>query len=120
MTELVMYRYFCSERLAGAPASRLMGVVQSMAFCRHVLDMQELQPVLDSKRCAGAAKELDPKERKQASPLTVQELQKLHAVVDAGEDDWDTIFAGAALLCCYCRGRWGGPHEERERVPGLR
>ena len=107
MTELVMYRYFCSERLAGAPASRLMGVVQSMAFCRHVLDMQELQPVLDSKRCAGAAKELDPKERKQASPLTVQELQKLHAVVDAGEDDWDTIFAGAALLCCYCRGRWG-------------
>ena len=90
-----------------APASRLMGVVQAMAFCRHVLDMPEIQSVLDSKRCAGAAKELDPKERKQASPLSVQELQKLHAVVDAGEDDWDTIFAGAALLCCYCRGRWG-------------
>ena len=107
MKEITLYKFFCSERAAGAPASRLLGVMQAMAFCRHVLDMPELQPVLDSKRCSGVAKETNPKEKKQASPLTVQELLKLHSIVDEGEDLWDSIFAGAALLCCYCRGRWG-------------
>ena len=67
MTELNLYRYLCAEKMVGAPSSRLMGVIQPMAFCRHVLDMPETQALLDSKRCAGAAKELDPKERKQAS-----------------------------------------------------
>ena len=107
MKELTLYRFLCGEKTAGAPASRLMGILQAMAFCRHVLDMQELQPVLDSKRCAGVSKEVNPKERRQASPLTVKELLKLHSIVDEGEDLWDSIFAGAALLCCYCRGRWG-------------
>ena len=107
MAEITLYRFFCAERAAGAPPSRLMGITQAMAFCRHVLDMRELQPILDSKRCSGAAKELDPKERKQASPLAVRGLLKLHAIVDEGDDSWDAIFAGAALLCCCCRGRWG-------------
>ena len=63
--------------------------------------------MLDSKRCSGVAREVCPQERKQASPLTVAELLQLHAVVDEASDDWDAAFAGAALLCCYCRGRWG-------------
>eukprot|EP00435_Cladocopium_sp_Y103_P035983 s1997_g9.t1 len=107
MMELTFYRFLCSERMTGAPPSRLKGFLQAVAFCRHVLDVTELQSILDSKRCSGVAYEDCPKERKQASPLTVAELKKLHSVVDDGADLWDAAFAGAALLCCYCRGRWG-------------
>ena len=107
MDELTLYRFLCDQRSQGAPSSRLRGTLQAIAFCRHVLDMQELQPVLDSKRCSGVSRDACPKERKQASPLTVEELRKLHSVVDHGDDAWDAVFAGAALLCCYCRGRWG-------------
>ena len=107
MDELTMYRFLCDQRGQGAPSSRLQGTIQAIAFCRHVLDMQELQPILDSKRCSGVAREACPKERQQASPLTVEELRKLHSRLDDGTDVWDAVFAGAALLCCYCRGRWG-------------
>lgn len=107
MKEITFYRFLCHEESSGAPASRMKGFIQAIAFCRHVLDMAELQCILDSKRCSGVALESCPKERKQASPLTVLELNKLHEVIDTSEDLWDSVFAGAALLCCYCRGRWG-------------
>jgi hypothetical protein len=107
MKEITFYRFLCREEAMGAPASRLKGMIQAIAFCRHVLDVVELQCVLDSKRCSGVARESCPKERKQASPLTVCELNKLHVLVDTSSDPWDAVFAGAALLCCYCRGRWG-------------
>ena len=107
MREITFYRFLCSQKTEGAPASRLQGVMQAVTFCRHVLDMPELQTVLDSRRCIGVARETCPCERLQASPLTVAELLTLHAVVDDASDTWDAIFAGAALLCCYTRGRWG-------------
>eukprot|EP00435_Cladocopium_sp_Y103_P010383 s4375_g2.t1 len=107
ISELAFYRFLCSESMQGAPKSRLMGFVQALTFCRHVLDVVELQPVLDSKRCKGAAHDDNPRERRQASPLSVQELVKLHTIVEEATDGWDALFAGAALLCCYCRGRWG-------------
>ena len=107
MKEITFYRFLCREESMGAPASRLKGMIQAVAFCRHVLDVVELQCILDSKRCSGIARESCPKERKQASPLTVNELNKLHEMVDNSSDLWDAVFAGAALLCCYCRGRWG-------------
>ena len=107
MQEITFYRFLCHEASMGAPASRLKGFLQAVAFCKHVLDVGELQCILDSKRCSGVATETCPKERRQASPLTVLELRKLHEVVDDGSDPWSSVFAGAALLCCYCRGRWG-------------
>ena len=107
MTEITFYRYLCSESAQGAPPSRLQGLLQAIAFCRHVLDVTELQIILNSKRCSGAARETNVKERKQASPLLVSELLKLHSIVEESTDAWDAVFAGAALLCCYCRGRWG-------------
>ena len=67
----------------------------------------ELQPIMDSRRCKGTAHDENVRERKQASPLSVQELLKLHSMVEDPTDSWNALFAGAALLCCYCRGRWG-------------
>ena len=110
MAEITLYRFFCAEKVAGAPASRLMGIMQSMALCRHVLDMRELQPVLDSKRCAGAARQVDPKERKQASPLTVKELLKLHEIVDGDGDLWDAVICWSCFTVQLLPWTLGGPH----------
>lgn len=107
MSELVFYRFLCAELSMGAPTSRLRGYLQAITFCRHVMGVVELQPIIDSRRCKGATHEADVRERKQASPLSVQELLKLHAMVEEQTDSWNSLFAGAALLCCYCRGRWG-------------
>jgi hypothetical protein len=107
MSELVFYRFLCAESSMGAPTSRLRGYLQAITFCRHVMDVVELQPIIDSRRCKGTAHDENVKERKQASPLSVQELLKLHAMVEDPADSWNALFAGAALLCCYCRGRWG-------------
>ena len=51
MQELTFYRFLCAERMSGAPPTRLKGMLQAVTFCRHVLDMPELQGVLDSRRC---------------------------------------------------------------------
>ena len=61
MAEITLYRFFCAERAAGAPPSRLMGITQAMAFCRHVLDMRELQPILDSRDVQELRKSWTPK-----------------------------------------------------------
>ena len=63
MTEITFYRYLCSESAQGAPHSRLQGLLEAIAFCRHVLDVTELQVILKSKRCSGAARETNLKER---------------------------------------------------------
>ena len=105
--ELQFYKFLCNEIETGAPKSRLKGFYQAVVFCRHVLDMEELQPIISSKRCQGATADTEVVERKQASPLTVKELLLLHDIVENSEDDWNALFAGAALLCCYCRSRWG-------------
>ena len=46
-------------------------------------------------------------EKKQASPLLVVEVRRLHQLLDSSDDIWDRMFSGAALFCLYCRGRWG-------------
>ena len=107
MTEITFYRYCAQSLLKVRHLAGLQGLLQAIAFCRHVLDVTELQIILNSKRCSGAARETNVKERKQASPLLLSELLKLHSIVEESTDAWDAVFAGAALLCCYCRGRWG-------------
>ena len=57
MKELTCYRFMCLQQSEGAPASRLQGMIQALTFCRHVLDVVELQEVLDSKRCQGVSRE---------------------------------------------------------------
>ena len=102
-----MYNFICSERNGGAPVSRLKGFMQAVTFCRYVLEVQGLQPILNSARCKGATKAKTVKERVQASPLKVGELQKLHQILNNAGHIWDRIFSGAVLFCTYARARWG-------------
>ena len=105
--ESTMYLFLCCEREAGAPVSRLKGYMQAINFCRYVFDMTELEETVNSARCKGSTRQKHVVERRQASPLLVKEVSKLHDVLEHGTEQWNRLFAGAALFCLYSRARWG-------------
>ena len=102
-----LYEFYRHERQHGAPVSRIHGYNQAINFCVHILGADELQPCAKSKRCLGAAKSDDPKERVQASPLKVVELQTIHDTLHDSDSLWTSYFCGCVLLCTYARARWG-------------
>ena len=107
ISERDMYAFLCLERNAGAPASRLKGLMQAVTFCRYVLDMSDLEETINSARCKGTTRQTNITEKIQAAPLMVKEVRLLHEVLSKGEDIWFRLFAGAALFCLYARARWG-------------
>ena len=107
VSEKDFYAFLCHERNSGAPVSRLSGYMQAVTFCRYVLDIESLDGAVKSARCKGTAKVAVAVEKKQASPLLVVEIRRLHQLLDSSDDIWDRMFSGAALFCLYCRGRWG-------------
>ena len=107
VSEKDLYAFLCHERNSGAPVSRLSGYMQAVTFCRYVLDIESLEGAVKSARCKGASKAAVVVEKKQASPLLVVEVRRLHQLLDSSDDIWDRMFSGAAIFCLYCRGRWG-------------
>jgi len=102
-----LYQFYRDERHDGAPVSRIHGYNQAINFCLHVLGADDLKPCAESKRCLGAGKSDNPKDRIQASPLKVVELQKLHDTLNNSDSLWTSYFCGCVLLCTYARARWG-------------
>lgn len=107
VSERDFYAFLRHERNSGAPTPRLRGYLQAATFCRYVLDIEYLDNAVKSARCKATAKTANVVEKKQASALLVAEVRRLHQLLDSSDDVWDRMFAGAALFCLYCRGRWG-------------
>ena len=105
--EDVMYNYMSDSRAGGAKPSQLQSLREALIFVRHVLSMEQLEPFVKSRRCAGVVKG-QRKQRRKAPPLKVPELRKLHRLLgDEHSQLWDRMFAGACLACAYMRARWG-------------
>ena len=104
-TEAAVYEFFTLERNLGAPPSRLRSYMEALNFCRHILNMDELANVVNSRRCLGTTSSDVPHIVAQAEPLKVEELNLLHKVLQSGEP-WDRVFAGALLFATYSRSRW--------------
>ena len=105
-SETLFYAFLCEQRDLGAPQSRLAATVEAVRFVEHVLGFEITQDLL-SRRCLGSAKMVGPGPNKQASPLKVEELKVLHAVLSSTDYDiWDRNMAGAYLCCVYSRSRW--------------
>ena len=108
ISEKLFYEFLRDERSKGAPASRLKAYHEAVVFSRFVLGVSGLERAISSRRCLGAAKSDFPRDRKQAVPLTVEQLKILHAKLqNQGEDVWNRLFAGAVLCVVYARSRWG-------------
>ena len=68
--------------------------------------MLECDPLLRGKRCWGAATNDEPSQKRQASPLQVKELERLHEVLEKDPDTWNRMFCGTTLFMVYSRSRW--------------
>ena len=115
-SEETIYRFFQFERDHGAPPSRLKSYLEALAFCLYTFSMEELKPVVTSKRLHGCSIPAVPMAVVQASPLTVEELTKLHAVLWT-QGDWNSVFAGAVLFVVYARARWADAMHSSQLYP---
>ena len=104
--ESAFYAFLTRGRADGSSAAKRKSFMESVAFCHYVLGIQELLPIVRSRRCLGTTVAPLGTVIKQASPLRVRELVALHEVVMDASDLWDAVFAGAALFAIYARGRW--------------
>ena len=79
-----------------------------------MLGVVQLEPIINSRRCSGTAAANIHKTIKQSTPLTVEQLKKLHDVLSRDGEDWNKAFAGVTLFCVYARSRWmDAQHSEK-------
>lgn len=110
------YGFLNVERNNGAPPSRLKGAYESPVFARHVLGVEQFQPLIESRRCLGACGNDPFHVIKQASPLSVKQLFVLHGVLASDHELWNQMFAGMALFCVYARSRWSDAQHAEELI----
>ena len=104
--EQSLYTVLCDLRSDGAPPSRGKGILEAVAFVRYTMGIVECDELLKGRRCWGAATSDEPLQRKQASPLHVKELERLHHLLEHDADGWNRLFCGTMLFMIYARARW--------------
>lgn len=110
------YAFVKSESEAGAPTSRLKAYFEAVVFARHVLGVESLQKIIDSRRCYGACNAKQRSDPRQADPFTVKQMTILHEILRADSEAhaWDRLMAGMLLFCVYARSRWSdAQHAEK-------
>ena len=105
-SESQLYGILCELRNGGAPPSRGKGILEAVAFVRYTMGVTACDDLLRGRRCWGAATSDTPLQRKQASPLLVTELERLHNILEHDEDCWNRLFSGTVLFMVYARARW--------------
>ena len=100
------YAYLKKLEGEGAPKSRYSGLLEALAFVRHVVGVEEIDYLLKSRRCRGIGLVEEFKESKQAPALTVDQLLLLHLTLEGHAHAWTRHFAGCALIATYSRCRW--------------
>ena len=104
-SEAAMYQFFQHQRKGSAPPSRLKSYLEAIAFCLYTFGMDELKPLVVSRRLHGCTIADVPCAITQAAPLTVEEMTKLHTILQT-ECGWSSVFSGAVLFAVYARSRW--------------
>ncbi|CAE7243213.1 unnamed protein product [Symbiodinium sp. CCMP2592] len=103
-----VYKHMVAARAGGAKPAQMRALREALIFVRHVFSVEEIENVISSRRCLGAASRgARRKARQRADPLTLKNLRLLHSMLgDKSVPAWDRVFAGAALCCAYMRSRW--------------
>ena len=114
--EDAFYNFLKFESQRGAPASRLKAFFESVVFSRHVLGIEKLQTLIDSRRCLGAVSQKSLACPRQATPFSVLQLRKFHEVLRDGDEIWDRAMAGMILFCTYSRARWSDAQHAEELI----
>ena len=118
-TEEEFYNFLKTEPNKQASPSRLKAFFEAVVFARHVLGLEELQQVVVSRRCLGAASQKLKTCPRQADPFTVLQLKRLHEILRDSDELWDKAMAGMLLFCIYGRSRCADAQHAAEMVPDL-
>ncbi len=102
-TEDGSYNFLKAESREHAPASRLKGLYEAITFARHVLNVEPLQTILDSRRCLGAASTRELVVPNQSKPFTVKQLKTIHHELEHSPELWTRNMCGMLLFCVYAR-----------------
>ncbi len=108
------YNFLKAEAREQAPASRLKAYYEAITFARHVLNVEPLQEILDSRRCLGAASTRELTVPNQSLPFTVKQLLAIHHELEHSSEIWTRNMCGMLLFCVYARARWSdAQHADR-------
>ena len=99
-----LYGVICELRRLGAPVSRSKGILESIAFVRYTMGVLECDALLKGRRCWGASTSDEPLHRNQASPLSVEELRKLHEVLETWPGCVEQDVCRSHFVRCLCQG----------------
>ena len=108
LSENHAWEYVTFLQKSGAPASRASAFVQSCCFAHFVLGVRGAIDIFSSGRITGLSDiQLAGKAvTKQARPLTVFEMQRLHNIASSADRHLkDKVIASHLLLMAYCRCR---------------
>ena len=105
-SESELYSWLKVLKGTGQKASRLKGIREALTFCRYVFNIEQLQSLINSKRCHGLVAGGPVNKANQAAPLKVSDLVLLHETLETSDDDWNRLMSGACLFCVYARARW--------------
>lgn len=107
-TEEYVWSYFQYLQSVSAPATRAAACLSAFRFARHVLGFDSLEEVIASRRILGLSEKLYSGKRllRQALPLTVRQMQKLHEIVlEERRNVIDRCAAAYFLIATYGRCR---------------
>ena len=113
-SESCFYDVLKSEAQRGVAASSLKAYFEAVVFTRHVLGLESLQQLVDSRRCLGAASQKNLSCPRQANPFTVKQLRRFHEVLREDSELWNRLMAGMILFCTYSRARWSDAQHAEE------
>ena len=82
--------------------------LETVRFMKFTLNLRDAEEVLQSRRLLGfaAIERLQKGPTRQAAPLELQHLQRLHEVLEGSSCLTDRLGAGVMLICIYGRARW--------------
>lgn len=112
LQEPVVWEFFVwlkQQRLADAKGYTVPSAfLETVRFCRFTLDLHGTEGILGSRRLLGfAALERQAKgPSRQAPPLELVHIRRLHEVLEGSGNVVDRLGAGCFLICLYGRARW--------------
>ena len=83
-------------------------LVECLRFCKHVFGLLGVDDVLQSRRVLGLAAIMRAAKRvkNQAPPLALQQVQRLHDILQSDPIIENRVMAGCFLFAIYSRARW--------------
>ena len=103
------FQFLRAERhTAGRGFTSPGAFLETIRFCKFTVGLRGVDDILTSGRLLGFAA-LERREKgpiRQAPPLEVEHLRKLHEILASEADLTDRLGAGVFLICIYARARW--------------